>query len=227
MGLLDDATRKRATVWVAILTFSAGFTNAEATIGSTFAVSHQTGNVTQLAIAIKDGSWTLFAIYLALIACFFIGSVIAGALFYQCEIGRSKQYGLFSLTQGIIYVALSLIVPLSWNLALYLFAALSLGVQNGILKSFRGITSRTTHMTGYLTDAGVVVGERLRGKRGDTWKSWYFLLHVGIFIVGTLAGAILRPMLLRYTVTVAGVIQMICGVVYLGYVNTSEKRHIH
>ena len=85
---MNDARMKRAMVWVALLTFSAGFTNAEAAIGSSFSVSHQTGNIAQMAIAVKDGSWILFAVYFALIACFLIGSVIAGALFYQCEIGR-------------------------------------------------------------------------------------------------------------------------------------------
>jgi uncharacterized membrane protein YoaK (UPF0700 family) len=39
-----------------------------------------------------------------------------------------------------------------------LFQSFALGIQNGILKNVRHTTSRTTHMTGYLTDAGVALG---------------------------------------------------------------------
>ena len=70
--------------------------NAEALVGPAFAVSHHTGNLTQFAIAIKNGKWTLALIYLGLIVVFFLGSTIAGMLFYQCDVGRSKRYGYFS-----------------------------------------------------------------------------------------------------------------------------------
>ncbi len=211
-------SRKNASLWVSLMTFSAGFMNAEALVGPSFAISHHTGNLTQIAIAIKNGKWTLALTYLGLIVAFFLGSTIAGMLFYQCEIGRSKRYGYFLIIHGAIYVLMSFIVPDTLLLIPCFYAALSLGIQNGILMNFHGVTTRTTHMTGYLTDAGVELGKRLRGAKTERWKLPYFVLHMAIFVVGAVAGALLRHNLLLYAVTIAGAVQIVCGIVYFAAV---------
>ncbi|HHW94180.1 MAG TPA: DUF1275 domain-containing protein [Clostridiaceae bacterium] len=208
-------SRKNASLWVSLMTFSAGFMNAEALVGPKYAVSHHTGNLTQLAIALKNGKWTLALIYFGLIFAFFIGSTIAGMFFYQCEIGLSKRHGYFLICQGALYTLMSFIIPDTLLLIPCFYAALSLGIQNGILLNYRGVTTRTTHMTGYLTDAGVELGKRIRGAKADRWKLPYFVLHMVIYVIGAIVGTLLRHSLLLYAVTIAGVIQIVCGIVYL------------
>ncbi|HZK41528.1 MAG TPA: DUF1275 family protein, partial [Clostridia bacterium] len=131
---MEERTGKGALLWVALLTFSAGFTNAVITLGAGLAVSHHTGNLAQLALALLEGQATLIASLAGLILFFFLGSVLAGVLFYQKPIGQTRVYGLFSLVQGSITILVFLILPSSWILVLYFFTALGMGLQNGILK---------------------------------------------------------------------------------------------
>ncbi len=222
--IMRKLSRKNASLWISLMTFSAGFMNAEALVGPAFAVSHHTGNLTQFAIAIKNGKWTLALIYLGLIVVFFLGSTIAGMLFYQCDVGRSKRYGYFLIFQGAVYVLMSFIIPDTLLLIPCFYASLSLGVQNGILMNFHGVTTRTTHMTGYLTDAGVELGKRLRGAKKDRWKLPYFVLHMVIYVIGAVAGALLRHTLLLYAVTIAGTVQVACGIVYFAGVMPEYRK---
>ena len=43
---------------------------------------------------------------------------------------------------------------------------------------------RTTHMTGTVTDLGVVIGHYLRGNREITWKIKYYAMNISSFIMG-------------------------------------------
>ncbi len=211
---MRNLSRKKAGLWISLMTFSAGFMNAETLLGPAYAVSHHTGNLTQLGIALRNGKWTLALIYFGLIVAFFLGSTIAGMLFYQCEIGRSKRYGVFLIIYGVLYTLLALVLPITLLLIPCFFAALSLGVQNGILMNYHGVTTRTTHMTGYLTDAGVELGKRLRGAETERWKLPYFVLHMAIYVVGALIGALMRFASFQYTVIFAGAMQIVNGIIY-------------
>ncbi len=212
---MDKKNQNPVLIWLTIMTFSAGYMNAVALLGLTFTVSHHTGNVSQFAIAIWSGKLELALVYLAAIAFFFVGATSAGCLFFHCEIGKSKRYGFLMVVLGLLYGLLALVLPDSLDIIVFLFTALSLGMQNGILTHYRGITTRITHMTGYLTDAGVEFGEWLRGKRGHVWRSGFFLTNVMIFAFGSLIGAVLFPYLGRQTMILAGVLQICCGLLYI------------
>ena len=77
------------SLWIALLTFSAGFTNAEMTVGRYFSVSHHSGNLSQFAIAISQGSPAL--LLLSLIFFFLVGSIVAGLIFYKKDIGKAAR----------------------------------------------------------------------------------------------------------------------------------------
>ena len=221
---MEDRTGKGALLWVALLTFSAGFTNAVITLGAGLAVSHHTGNLAQLALALLEGQVSLIASLAGLIFSFFLGSVLAGVFFYRRSIGQAKTYGLFSLIQGGMTILVSLFLPSSWLLALYFFTALGMGLQNGILKNVRQVTSRTSHMTGYLTDAGVALGQVMRGDRDQAWKFWYFTCHLILFFLGSLAGGLVQILAGRWALSLAGLIQLSAGLVYWGLVLAASDR---
>ena len=115
---MEDRTGKGALLWVALLTFSAGFTNAVITLGAGLAVSHHTGNLAQLALALLEGQAALIASLAGLILFFFLGAVLAGVFFHQKSIGQTRVYGLFSLIQGSLTILASLILSSSWILVL-------------------------------------------------------------------------------------------------------------
>ena len=160
---MADKKQRGLNIWIALLTFSAGFTNAEMTVGRRFSVSHHTGNLSQFAIALSEGKPVLFLA--ALIFFFFLGSTLAGVLFYKKVIGQSRIYGFTSIIHGIATILLGFFLPTNTLFLFILFQSFALGIQNGILKNVRHTTSRTTHMTGYLTDAGVGLGAFFRGDK--------------------------------------------------------------
>lgn len=202
-------------VWLGLLTFSAGFSNAVTSLGAGMAVSHHTGNLTQLALAILAGDVSLVLLYLALLLAFFLGSILAGFFFFDRPVGRALEYGLFSFLQAAVILMAAWLLPPSRILILYVFMALGLGLQNGILKNVRGLTSRTSHMTGYLTDAGVALGARLRGQKGLTWQAGYLVLQLFIFLLGALAGGSLLVLSAPFALPGAGLIQGVCGLAYI------------
>ena len=201
------------SLWIALLTFSAGFTNAEMTVGRYFSVSHHSGNLSQFAIAISQGSPAL--LLLSLIFFFLVGSIVAGLIFYKKDIGKAARYGTLSLIHGSITILLSLWLPSHLSFLFILFQSLAFGVQNGILKSVGGMLTRTTHMTGYLTDAGVALGRVFRGDKQALWKFWYFAAHLLIFLVGAYLGAHAFLVFDRQAATIAGVLQCVPGMIYL------------
>lgn len=199
-------------IWIALLTFSAGFTNAEMTVGRHFSVSHHTGNLSQFAISLSLGKPVLFLA--ALIFFFFLGSTLAGVLFYKKIIGQSRIYGFTSIVHGITTILLGLFLPANTLFLFILFQSFALGIQNGILKNVRHTTSRTTHMTGYLTDAGVALGTFFRGDKKALDCFCYFVLHLLLFTTGAFLGAFSFRWLDVYAAVAAGMIQLFSGLVY-------------
>jgi len=66
--------------------------------------------------------------------------------------------------------------------------SLGMGLQNGTYFKVRGVVVRTTHMTGYLTDAAFSLGAVLKGNRHESWKVlWYFSSILVFFIGGIIA----------------------------------------
>ncbi len=199
-------------IWIALLTFSAGFTNAEMTVGRRFSVSHHTGNLSQFAISLSEGKPVLFLA--ALIFFFFLGSTLSGVLFYKKVIGQSRIYGFTSIVHGIATILLGFFLPTNTFFLFILFQSFALGIQNGILRNVRHTTSRTTHMTGYLTDAGVALGAFFRGDKKALVCFCYFALHLLLFTTGAFLGAFSFRWLDVYAAMAAGMIQLFSGLVY-------------
>lgn len=199
-------------IWIALLTFSAGFTNAEMTVGRRFSVSHHTGNLSQFAISLSEGKPVLFLA--ALIFFFFLGSTLSGVLFYKKVIGQSRIYGFTSIVHGIATILLGFFLPANTLFLFILFQSFALGIQNGILRNVRHTTSRTTHMTGYLTDAGVALGAFFRGDKKALVCFCYFAMHLLLFTTGAFWGAFSFRWLDVYAAMAAGFFQLFSGLVY-------------
>ena len=56
--------------------------------------------------------------------------------------------------------------------------ALVLGAQNGLVLRYRGILTRTTHMTGHLTDCGAVLGRMVQSRSWHGENLRLFLFHL-------------------------------------------------
>ena len=75
----------------------------------------------------------------------------------------------------------SLVFLLKDSPLLHLFLFFYMGVLNGMFIFYKDVVVRTTHVTGYLTDAGFELGAALRGGSGHGWKILFYLGSLGLF----------------------------------------------
>lgn len=176
--MAESTEKKLITLWILLLSFANGFANVLALLRFVYPVSHVTGLTSQLALAMARGELGPLGILLRGFLLFFLGSTLAGILFYQRDFQPKKRYG------GILFIGGILVFLLKNTPLLHLFLFFYMGVINGMFIFYRDVVVRTTHVTGYLTDAGFELGAALRGGRGHGWKILFYLGSIGLFFLG-------------------------------------------
>lgn len=173
-------------IWITSLTFLGGATNIAAIMLFETTITHHTGNISKAAIALASGNFTLFGLLFSYLALFSLGSVLAGFLFYK---RTTHLHGLYTLLPIVLGLSLFLSRRFLASEAIILMViSLGMGLQNGTYFKVRGVVVRTTHMTGYLTDAAFSLGAVLKGNHHESWKVlWYFSSILVFFIGGIIA----------------------------------------
>jgi uncharacterized membrane protein YoaK (UPF0700 family) len=69
------------------------------------------------------------------------------------------------------------------------WAALACGIQNAMASSYCGLVLRTTHVTGIVTDIGILIGHWLRHRREEPWRLLFLSCLLGGFALGGVGGA--------------------------------------
>ena len=151
------------TILIHLLTFIAGFLNGVFFIIAGTAVSHHTGTITRVALTLSQGAVAEAAAFLLLILSFYIGACISGMLFHKRDCTFSKRYGILLLVFSTVFFAIAVLRP-PLQIVLIITCVI-LGIQNGMFIPYDGILIRTSHFSGYLTDAGLAMGKVMRGKR--------------------------------------------------------------
>ncbi|RYX82895.1 DUF1275 domain-containing protein [bacterium] len=170
------------------LALNAGFINSVVLGFFDTPVSHMSGAVSQLGIHIA-GRQTLESIEAILIIVgFFFGSLIAGAVIGAFKLMPGRRYGGLMILQGVLLL-LATVFLLQKSAAGLVLAALACGVQNGMSSSYCGLATRTTHVTGTVTDLGVLIGQWIRHGEVKTWKVYYFFGLIFAFGLGGVTGA--------------------------------------
>ena len=172
--------------WITSLTFLGGATNISAIMLFETTITHHTGNISKAAIALASGNFALFGMLFSYLGLFSLGSVIAGFLFYK-RVRHLKD--LYTLLPVLLGLSLWLTMRLTSSKEIILLViSFGMGLQNGTYFKVRGIMVRTTHMTGYLTDAAFSLGAVLKGNHHELWKVlWYFSSILVFFVGGMIA----------------------------------------
>ncbi|WP_116919779.1 DUF1275 family protein [Tamilnaduibacter salinus] len=106
------------------------------------------------------------------------------------RLGRGRHYRFALILEGLLILA-AMAALLDGSFWGHYLASAACGLQNGLVTRYSDALVRTTHLTGIITDLGLMVGARLRGVPFDRRKAILFLLIVGGFIAGSGIGAIL------------------------------------
>ena len=150
-------------------------------------VSHMSGAVSRLSIDVARGDAADMRGILSIIGGFLLGALFSGALIGSRTLAPGRRYGLALVVEGAVLAQATLLLRrgdatgVANGVAL---AAMACGIQNAMASSYYGLVLRTTHVTGIVTDLGVLLGHWVRHRKVKPWK----LLLLASILVGFLAG---------------------------------------
>ncbi len=220
---------RREWPWVSLggaaLACIAGFVNA--CVLSTFhvPVSHMTGAVSRLSGDVGTGNTADLWTVAALLAGFVAGAAVSGAVVGVQALRPGRRYGVVLIAEGIALALAAVLLGSSMTAGVTL-AAFACGLQNAMASSYYGLILRTTHLTGIVTDLGVMLGQRLRGQRTPAWKSAVLGALVAGFFAGGLAGAVA---IARFGASALAVPALACvagGALYVASIHHRGSREV-
>ncbi len=204
--------RKLLLIWMCILTLLAGAINAISIFGyDGTTVSHLTGLVSKVAINITEGNFEGLWGVLRVILLFFIGAITSGYITGERAFFLKKRYGFIILMIGVL-----IIIPyfLSIKYGVLLFAFV-MGLQNGMVVSFKGVVVRMTHMSGNITDLGVYIGYKLKGNKNEKYITGLIpLVAILSFTIGGILGVLLFGLIHNAIFFITSGVYIILGILY-------------
>ncbi|HYP85481.1 YoaK family protein [Variovorax sp.] len=191
-----------------LLAFNAGAVNAGGFLVLHMYTSHMTGFASQLADGLVLANATLALNAMGAILAFIAGAAVCAIL---VNWGRQRRlhsvYALPLMLEALLMLPFGLMgaVTLTWSTPFavpltVLLLSFIMGLQNAVGSKTSGGSTRTTHMTGNITDLGMELGKVIFLKRsGSTPASkvrhdWLRMRIsaglVGMFILGGMVGAL-------------------------------------
>jgi uncharacterized membrane protein YoaK (UPF0700 family) len=203
-------------IWLGagILAFTAGHCNAVGLLGFEHqAVSHVTGVVSQFGVSLVSQS-TLSSLHLvSVVGSFFAGAVLSGIIVQDSTLKIGRRYGAALVVESLLLVVAVFLLRRQSSLGDYCVSC-ACGLQNAMVSTFSGAIVRTTHLTGLVTDLGVLAGHGLRRLPVDPRRVWLaFVVLVG-FLFGTLAGAAAFLTLGDLALLIPGAITGVSGIAF-------------
>jgi len=191
----------------AMLALCAGAVNAIAYKRLGRFVSHATGTLTKVGLGLQDSAVADSGDSALLVLSFLCGSLVCGLLIGKNTIHFGMALYDFCLL-GVASLLVATVLLADHTCARYL-AASACGLQNGMATIWGGAVIRTTHVTGLVTDVGLLLGRLLSmlmrkrcGKAfdavdmveaADDLSKLSVLLTLGpAFLLGALVGAYLE-----------------------------------
>lgn len=156
-------------------------------------VSHMTGAVSYFGTEIALGHRSDAVTTVLIIISFILGAVMSGIIIGARELTPGRRYGAALICEGaFIIIAMGLI--LAGNRYGPACVAAACGLQNATTSSYCGLSIRTTHVTGTVTDFGVMIGHWIRHRTIDRFKFLLMGSVVTAFGTGVWVGAVANEM---------------------------------
>jgi uncharacterized membrane protein YoaK (UPF0700 family) len=151
-------------------------------------VSHMSGAVSRLGIDLATRNLADLRVVVSIVGGFLAGAMVSGMVIGGRKLRPGRRYAVALLIEGgVLAVAVALLR--GGNALGVTLAATACGIQNAMASSYYGLDIRTTHVTGIVTDLGVMMGHWIRHRRVPPWKLMLLLGILTGFFAGGLAGA--------------------------------------
>lgn len=177
-------------IWISafILTFISGFINVVSILSHhQQAVSHLTGTISQFGIFAVNTEWSSAIRLLGVVLSFFLGAIVSGIIIRDSVLRRGKRYGIVMMFESFLLIVGLLLMQKEGAYGDF-FVSAGCGMQNAMATTFSGAILRTTHMTGVITDFGILVGQWIVGIPFDKIKLRVYLSLLTGFSTGSLVG---------------------------------------
>ncbi|MCF6812408.1 DUF1275 domain-containing protein [Thiotrichales bacterium 19S9-12] len=175
---------------VILLPLNGGFINAATLISFLHnSVGYVTGNLAYAGTYYAEENYVMFLKMILLIFSFLLGSIISGLIIKNEYYNKDHRYSANLILQ-LLLVAISIYL-MRYNLSYcgYLLAA-TMGLQNSMTTHYGSALIRTTHMTGTVTDLGILISYWLKRKHVSFWKIKIYLILIISFLIGSIVGAL-------------------------------------
>jgi uncharacterized membrane protein YoaK (UPF0700 family) len=168
---------------------TAGFINSVALGVFNSPVSHMTGALSYLGIELAAGHAGAALATCSIILAFMAGAAAAGLIIGAHELAPGRRFGAAVLGEGALLLS-AMVLLLAGRHAGVLLIAVACGLQNATTSSYCGLMIRTTHVTGTVTDLGVMLGHWLRHRHVERRKLALMAGLVLAFGTGVWIGAL-------------------------------------
>lgn len=173
---------------VALLSSISGYINAIMLSYAGLPASHMSGPATEIGIQLNHAATNRVLLIAGIMIAFIAGAFTSGLMIRSTVLKPGRCYGRALLLEGgLLLISEWCALNLHPHLSIIL-AATACGLQNALAASYRGLTLRTTHVTGVVTDIGILLAHRIQKIAVKWWKlPLLFTILIG-FISGGMAG---------------------------------------
>jgi len=187
----DLPVHERPDFWLMILAgclmaFQAGFINVISILKVNITISHITGNSSKLGISIASVEIQGIFLGCGLLLSFLAGCTLIGFFIRKQIFVFNRKYGIFLIVEAVVLYFFKCAFDAEKNQLAVFFGSFACGIQNALLTNLSGAVVRTTHVTGMMTDTGLVLGNYIR--RGaeckEVWKLRVFVSIMLSYIFG-------------------------------------------
>ncbi|UUM33076.1 YoaK family protein [Vibrio japonicus] len=209
-----------------LLALLAGVVNAIGLLGFQHqAVSHVSGTFTLLGTHLSAFDHQTIHLLMVVVS-FMLGAVLSGTFIEGTALKLGRRYGVaLCIESGLLYIAYLLLMD--GELSGQYFASAACGLQNAMITTFSGAVVRTTHMTGIITDLGIMIGARLRGQHFDFRKAKLFIFILFGFLAGGLIGGKLFVLYSLSALLMPIFFALILAIFYWFYLYASNDKHVN
>lgn len=209
-------------IFGALLAATAGFVNVVLLEIYHVPVSHMSGAVSRMAVELTAANGQDLPGALAIFCAFLAGAILSGVVIGGVKLQPGRRYGVAMMIEGGLLTLATWLLMSGRQFGIPV-AAMACGLQNGMASSYCGLILRTTHVTGLVTDIGVMLGQWLRYRRIEFWKLVLLvMLLTGFFAGGWLGGWLFTRVGIAALLLVAAGVSL-AGLLYFDW----RRRHLH
>lgn len=176
-----------------LMSFQAGFINVISILKTGTTISHNTGTSSKLGISIGNMDKSGLLMGGGLLLSFLAGGTLIGFFIRKQVFDFNRKYGIFLMLEAAVLFMFKCAFDVAMPKLAVMLGSFACGVQNALLTNLSGAVVRTTHVTGMMTDAGLVLGNwiRLGSEFKELWRLKVLLPIIFAFVLGGALASVL------------------------------------